>query len=54
MKYNDKNQVQSGIDDSGDNQGIQRAAAVTDATQDWGTEIIKHDKWHAEKIDPQI
>ena len=30
MKYNDKNQVQSGIDDSGDNQGIQRAAAVTE------------------------
>ena len=33
MKYNDKNQVQSGIDDSGDNQGIQWAAAVTDAEE---------------------
>ena len=34
MKYNDKNQVQSGIDDSGGNQGIQWATAVTDAAQD--------------------
>ena len=54
MEKDNQDYVQQNIDKAADNQIVQRAAGISDRTQDTGTYIINEDKDDSGKIDAQI
>ena len=54
VKHDDKQQVESGVDESCHNQNVERTLGVALAAQNGGSKVVYHEKWRAAHVYAQI